>query len=156
MYIFHDHFLSQSTAEWQGCRRIGGRNEAVQSEISKTEPSTFEAAPPSSSRETGEPRTDANGMGDTCPFVLTACTVLCPFVRLLFFICFLSVSFLFLFCFFLSRCRFSTPTPRQPLVELFVLTCPPASRCGNHKKNSLLLSLELTNSDFLVGVRCTH
>ena len=55
---------------------------------------------------------------------------------------------------FFSRCRFSTPTPRQPMVELFVLT---SSRFPLRKReeNSLLLSLELANSD-LVGVCCTH
>ena len=58
---------------------------------------------------------------------------------------------------FLSRCRYSTPIPRQPTVELFVLTYsrPHAFRYGNQKKNVLLLRLELTNSD-LVGIRCTH
>ena len=48
----------------------------------------------------------------------------------------------------LSRCRFSTFTaPRQPMVELFVLTRPHAIRYGNRKKNALLLRLELTHSD---------
>ena len=55
---------------------------------------------------------------------------------------------------FYRDCRFSTATPRQPMVELFVLA---SSRCPLRKseENSLLLSLELTNSA-LVGVRCTH
>ena len=37
----------------------------------------------------------------------------------------------------------------------FSYSRPHAFRYGNQKKNSLLLSLELTNSD-LVGVSCTH
>ena len=58
---------------------------------------------------------------------------------------------------FIARYRFSTPTPRQSVIERFVLTSsrPHAFRWGNQRERSLLLKLELTNSD-LMGVRCTH
>ena len=55
---------------------------------------------------------------------------------------------------FLSRCRFSNLTPRQPMAELFVLA---SSRFPLRKseENSLLLRFKLTNTD-MVSVDCTH
>ena len=56
---------------------------------------------------------------------------------------------------FSSRCKFSTLTTRQPMVEFYLLTCTNAFRYERKNKNPALTRIELT-SCALAGVQVTY
>ena len=56
---------------------------------------------------------------------------------------------------FLSRCKFSTLTTRQPMVEFYLLTSPRSFRYERKNTNPDLVRIELTTSA-LAGVQVTY
>ena len=57
---------------------------------------------------------------------------------------------------FLSRCKFSTLTTRQPMVEFYLLTFPRFPFRKKEHKSALLVRIELTTSALLAGVQVTY
>ena len=58
---------------------------------------------------------------------------------------------------FLSRCKFSRLTTRQPMVEFYLLSRSHAFRYGRKNTNNpTLVRIELTTSALLAGVQVTY